>query len=319
MFALKIEYNKKGVSYSRRGYYRKAVDEFEKAIKLDPNFSVASDKLKTALCKIALEESPLVDFRQVATHESDKSATINQEGIQLAKKSCYDGAIEKFEYALELDDWFSPARYNLGICCFLRGRLKEASYCFQKYGSHHPNDMASVYNLRKVNLRFKLYYRALSAFTTAIDLDPEDPSPYANTAIPLVGLQMYDEAERYVNKALDLNPKLSSAHGNKGYVYMEQKEWAEAISHFTRALKLDPKSVELWNNLGICHARIGQYRVAMRALKKASSLDNKNEAVFKNREAVRNLLHRKLFGAGAVGRYLGIVGAESNYNSLVFV
>lgn len=51
----------------------------------------------------------------------------------------YDKAIAKYLRAIELEPWFSPAYYNLGMAHLAIGQKKEASRYLQNYLTLRPN------------------------------------------------------------------------------------------------------------------------------------------------------------------------------------
>lgn len=307
---MKVEHNRKGVSFVERGYYRKAIDEFNKALRLDPEYGLAHNNLGSAYCKLAIEEKPLIEYRHTTSAENDPASVYNEEGVRKAEESVLEEAIEMFEMSVMVDPHFVPALANLGLCYMMTGRLHEASVCFSRYLKSNPDDMVAVHNLRKVNLRRSLYKKAIACFLNAIKTDSQDPKPFSNMSVPLLGLRMINEAERYARMALSLEPRLSNAYSNLGHVEMEKGNWEEAVKCLRKAIRLDPSDVEPLNNLGICLAQMGRYRKALRCLRKASSVDWGNETVERNRRVIKYLFHKKIFGTGVIGQYLGLSGSN---------
>ena len=148
---------------------------------------------------------------------------------------------------------------------------------------------------------------ALSAFTDAIDLSPDDPVAWSHRATCEAKLGMLDAAHDDLERALQLvrlheaelerrrgnvlirlgrgekaraalstatqlDPRSPDAWYDRG-VSLLGSSLSDAADAFKRAIALDPKRADAWANLGHVHARAGDVEAAAEAFNHAVELD----------------------------------------------
>jgi len=114
-----------------------------------------------------------------------------------------------------------------------------------------PDQWTSYYNLGNFYLDSGDFSSALSAYNTAIKLEPRAVTPMVNAAMAHSQAGKNNEAEEFLKMALDVSPNNAPANFNMGLLKAEQKKMAEAENHLRRAIKADPKMHEAIFNLGV--------------------------------------------------------------------
>lgn len=126
----------------------------------------------------------------------------------------YNGAIQNFKHAIELDPTMARAYDNLGLC----------------YYYMNQNQLA------------------LTNFQRAIDLERTSghpsPWPYLNIAITEQFLNRASEAEVNLREALRLDPDFTKAHFQLGTLLEDLGRVEEALKEYRRAAQLDPSYAE---------------------------------------------------------------------------
>ena len=126
----------------------------------------------------------------------------------------YNGAIQNFKHAIELDPGMARAYDNLGLC-----------YYYQ-----NQNQLA------------------LANFQRAIDLDRTaghpSPWPYLNIATAQQFLNQTSKAEANLREALRLDPDFSKAHFQLGTILEDEGRMEEALKEFRQAAQFDPSYPE---------------------------------------------------------------------------
>ena len=84
------------------------------------------------------------------------------------------------------------------------------------------------------------YDKAMSAFTKAIELDPNFALSYSNRGWVHIKLGQYEQAIADCTKAIELDPSLALAYNNRGWAYMELEQYEQAIADLDKAMELDP-------------------------------------------------------------------------------
>ena len=84
------------------------------------------------------------------------------------------------------------------------------------------------------------YHKAITAFTKAIEFDPNFAIAYSNRGWAYIELGQYDEAITDCTKAIELDSSLAIAYSNRGWAYIELGQYDEAIADYDKAIELDP-------------------------------------------------------------------------------
>ncbi|MEZ4672414.1 MAG: DUF4062 domain-containing protein [Anaerolineae bacterium] len=80
---------------------------------------------------------------------------------------------------------------------------------------------------------------AITAFTSAIELDPQNAVPYNGRGLTYADLDRLDEALSDYNRAIELDPTFPYAYGNRGHLYLERGERQAAASDFHIMIQLN--------------------------------------------------------------------------------
>lgn len=86
--------------------------------------------------------------------------------------------------------------------------------------------------------------KALGAFTTLIELLPDEAIGYGNLAVTHLRLQQSEEAEKWVKQGIKVTPMESQLHFILSEVYQLQGETDLAVESMVEAVRLDPDELE---------------------------------------------------------------------------
>jgi tetratricopeptide (TPR) repeat protein len=86
----------------------------------------------------------------------------------------------------------------------------------------------------------KDYDRAITEFTSAIQIDPNFADAYYLRGLTHSKKRDYDPAIADFNQAIRLNPNLVAAYYNRAYAYMQKSNFTQARADVNKALQLNP-------------------------------------------------------------------------------
>lgn len=92
----------------------------------------------------------------------------------------------------------------------------------------------------------ELYQEAIQDFTTAIELEANNPQYYTNRGLSYYNLEMYHEAMQDYNQAIIIAPQEVIPYYNRGSCYAVMGQYDEAIADYTQAISLEPNNWELY-------------------------------------------------------------------------
>ncbi|MBN9294371.1 MAG: tetratricopeptide repeat protein [Flavobacteriia bacterium] len=176
------------------------------------------------------------------------------EGIAHHDKGDYEGAITRYDKALELDKDNFLALSEKAMTLTALGRFNEAIICCKKVIEKYPDDkeLSAVYvTYGNAADGLKKPEKALEIYNEGIKIFPDKYQLHFNKGITLVGLQEYDEALLCFEKAIRLNPSHPGSHNAIGHILNYKKKRIASILVYGRFLMAEPESSRAKINLDI--------------------------------------------------------------------
>ena len=199
-------YNISGVCYKAIGQLGVAVEYFEKALAIKPDYTE-------------------VNYNLGLTH---------QELGQL------DAAVESYKKALAVNPNYAEAHNNLGVTLKELGQLDSAVECYEKaitsqldYAEAHNNLGLAFYELDQVDAAVESYKKALA-------IKPDYAEVNYNLGNALNDLGQLDDAVKSYEKALAIKPDYAEAHNNLGNVLKDLGQLDDAVKSYEKALAIKP-------------------------------------------------------------------------------
>jgi tetratricopeptide (TPR) repeat protein len=190
--------------------FEQAIEEFEKAIELNPLFAEAF--LYKGLAEIELQN--------------------------------FDQAIKDFTITIELDPAFSDqAHYFRGLTRYFKNENQSAIDDFTVAIRMNP-DFVSFYQRGKANLKLKEFRRALQDFDIALRLKEDFYEANLYRGINLYYLEMYEAALQDLDIATRQLPHNADGHYYSGLTRLAINNKTDGIENLERALELDPGFIQ---------------------------------------------------------------------------
>ena len=197
------------------GRLDEAIDQFQIALSIAPDFSRAETNLMIALTKKGRMDELIAHLEtHLNEHPNDAQAHYNL-GNALLKKGDAQSAIAAYEKALSIQVRYPAAHYNLGIALDQNGRIDEAIAHYQEAVRQEPQYAEAYYLLGNGLLRKARIDDAIAAY----------------------------------QRALKSRPAYPEVENNIGLALLQKGRPSEAIAHWQNALAIRSDSVDLLNNL----------------------------------------------------------------------
>ena len=104
--------------------------------------------------------------------------------------------------------------------------------------------------------------QAITAFTRAIELNPNDSAYYINRSVAYMNIKRYLKAVVDLNRAIKMNNLNSLTYNNRGLAYSELEDFEKAIGDFNRAIQIEPSDLKTYFNRGRAYAKSGNDELA---------------------------------------------------------
>ena len=196
-----------------------AIESYQKAVQLNPNFPEAYNNL----------------------------------GLALHRKNMLDEAIESYQKAVQLNPKYSDAYNNLADALSIKGQIKAAVSYYEKALLFNP-DCPDIYvNLGNVYLKTGHIEKSIRYFKKAQDMsNPNLPAIFNGLGNAFLSMNQYSEAISYFQKAMEHKPSDLNSYINIGVAQKDQGNFNEAMLWYEKALTLDPNAAEAhWNMASI--------------------------------------------------------------------
>jgi serine/threonine protein kinase/tetratricopeptide (TPR) repeat protein len=243
-------------NYDRPENNDSAIQVFQQALKLDPNYALAYAGLGDAYWKKYTDNK---DPRWVQSSRESCEKAVNLDPNLAAAHEClgtlysgtgrYENAVTEFESALRAEPTNDDAYRGLAKTYEQLGKLSEAEKTYQRAIELRPQYWAGYNWLGAFYTNHTRYADAAQMFSKVISLAPDSFRGYYNLAAANVALGRYTEAIANLNHSISIRPS-STAYANLGMAYFCLRRFDEAAQSFEQAVKLDEKSYEGWWDLG---------------------------------------------------------------------
>ena len=253
-----------------KGHIKEAIEHYQKAIQLDPNYAEAQNNLGAALAAEGRFDEAIEYYHKAIQISPNFAYALNNLGMALAARGQFDDAIENYRKAIQISPNFADALDNLGAALTVKGRSDEALGYYRQALAIDPNLAGAHNNLGILLAKQGRTAEAIEYYQKAIELDPAHAEFYYNLGNLLATQGRPAEAIRQFKKALAVEPDYTKAHYNLADIFFAQGRWDDAIEHYQQALKQMPDSVHAHYQLGLALQCQGQFRSSHRTVSENS-------------------------------------------------
>jgi len=235
-----LAYNNLGFYLSHLGKPAEAMENYEKALEINPAYEDALNNMGYAL---AGQKKPLkaIPFYEAALRVRPNHVEVhNNLGNALADLGEVDKAIAQYRIVLAQQPDHVDAHNNLGIALAMRGQLDEGISHFQEAIRHKPNDASAHSNLGNALAAQHKFKDAIKEYEECLRIKPDDAQAHNNLGNVLAEQGLLTESIAHYQQALHLNADNPEAHCNLGMALAREGRRPEAVKHFAEALRLKP-------------------------------------------------------------------------------
>ena len=116
----------------QNGELDQAIEQYQRSIKINPNYARAQGNLGVALFKEGRLDEAIAHYQMALESNPNYAEAHTNLGNALLQKGQLGEATEHYQMALKIDPGYAPAYANLGIAFFRQGRLADAITLFNE-------------------------------------------------------------------------------------------------------------------------------------------------------------------------------------------
>jgi serine/threonine-protein kinase len=231
-------------NYDRVENVDSAVQVFERALSLDPGYTLAYAGLGDAYWK---------------KYEVNKQPF----WIEKSREAC--------QHALRLDGSLSSAHACLGTLSAGTGNYQDAVRDFERAAETEPTNDVAVRGLADAYGHLGKSAEAEKTYLRAIELRPHYWAGYSWLGVFYYHQARFREAADMFSQVVALAPDSFRGYSNLGATYVEQARYAEAIKVLEQSIAIRPSDYG-YTNLGNAYFFLRRYEEADRAYEQAITL-----------------------------------------------
>ncbi|MFQ6609695.1 MAG: tetratricopeptide repeat protein [Fidelibacterota bacterium] len=230
-----IIYNE-GNDYFSRNDYDGAIKMYEKALSIDPNFSIAHFRLAYLHYKIGDYETCISHLESNIKIDPKAYKAYKLMGDTYSKMGDTENAIKNYMNSIEANRNYDKAYFALGLL----------------YQNNGEND------------------KAITTLTSCVEVNPKYGKAHETLGSVYQSIDKFDEAISCYNSALDSGEKTKSVYYRLASAYNLQKNYSEAKSAAKQSLELDQNYPAAHFELGLAEKCLGNKAAARAALEEAA-------------------------------------------------
>lgn len=236
------------------GQYQEAVDHYQEALKIDPDFAMVYAALGNAYASYI--------FRNLEKAEAN-----------------FQEALKRIERVGPREEYLIQALYHGGM-----SRPEEAIRFYKLHLERYPDDIDVQYNLGNMYRNIRDMDQAIKTYQDVLRLNPQHASALINTAGSLGGEGRVEEAIQFYQRAFEVNPNWE-LQGNLNHEYgitlIEADRLEEAQTVFEkRTIHTNANERgSAYRSLGQLELRRGRFNAAAEHFEQASLLHESLKAM----------------------------------------
>lgn len=194
-----------GETMNDSSYYKKAIDDFDKAIKIDLNFPEAYQNRAITYELLGNLEKALADYNRAIEIQPENYTFYVNRGVIKGKMGNLDAAIEDFNFVIENDPNNSSAFSNRGLANDNLGNFQQAMSDYNIAIELEPDSYTAFYNRSLVKRKIDDFQGAIDDLTKVLELDENNINALLMRANNYIDLKQIENACKDYQTAASLN------------------------------------------------------------------------------------------------------------------
>jgi len=282
-----VAYNNRGVEFNKTEEYTKAIDDFNKALELNPGHKEGYNNLGVALANLGKNKEAIAAYdNALKIHPTYVNALYNR-GNSYAKLNEAQAALNDYDQVLKLDSEYLSVYNNRGLVLKSLGRLNDALIDFDKAILLNPANGDAYSNRSLVRYALNDVKGAKEDYEKAMSINPNVSAAYLNSGIAKCKVNDFKGALEDFNKAASINTSDKEIYLNRGVTYYHIQSAELALDDYNKAIELDSTYGEAFLNRGILKANTGNVNGAISDYAKAAIYIPENPLVYGNRAILK--------------------------------
>ncbi len=271
--------NDRAVALVRLGKHREAIEDYNQAIELFPEYAALYNNRGNLLLALDQTDESIKDFNRAIVLAPGYAAAYNNRASALLKHGNKNAAIKDYTAAVRLIPSSPAPLSGRGRAHLALGRPHAAIRDFSRAVGADARFAAGYRNRAEAKLEVEHYSEAIEDLSRAIAFDVSNSELYLLRGHAYLNTSRPDAALVDFTRVIELAPFLSTGFEARGLanVFLEQIE--PAFEDLNRAIELNPRSSTAFAYRAFAYVRNNQAQIGQNDIATALKLDPKNPEV----------------------------------------
>ncbi len=230
---------------------QQALDEYQKALELNPKYINALNNSGLVFCQLEKYEQAEMCHKLVLKISPDDENSLINLGNLKVKTKCYEEAVRYYKKALKTFKKTDLVYFNLGNCYVEMEEPLKAIANFKNAISNNPIYIDALLNMGQVYADLKDYAKATDCYTKILKIDPDEGRAYYNLGSCFENMGEYSTAIKYYQTAYDKDNKLNISFVRIGDILWKQGKHDEAQKYYINAIDNESERAVSFTYLGL--------------------------------------------------------------------
>ena len=282
--------NDRGVAFSKLGQTQNAINDFNRAVKLFPEYAGIYNNRGNLLLSLGLYKEALKDFDRALVLAPGYAAAYNNRAVTRLRLGDSSGAILDYTRAIKLQPTNAAPLSGRGRAHFNLGRPHAAIRDFSRAVTADARFASGYRNRAEAKLEVGHYAEAIEDLSRAVAFDVNNAEIYLLRGHSYLATGEIPAAIVDFSKVIELWPSSSIGYEARGLAYVMSDGLDEAFVDLNQAITLNPRSETAFAFRAYAYSRSDQTDVGMRDIETALKLNPKSAEVYWARAQLREAL-----------------------------
>ncbi len=265
--------NDRAVAYARLGQTKLAIDDFNRAVQLFPEYAAIYNNRGSLLLALGNANEAIKDFNRAIALAPGYAAAFSNRGGAYAKTGDNDQAIRDFTHAIKLMPQSAPPLSGRGQVHLAVGRPHAAIRDFTRAVNADARFATAYRNRAEAKLDIDQHQDAIEDLSRAIAFDVGNAELYLLRGQAYLAMDNIESALKDFSRAVELNPRLAQGYAARGLANGFVRSFEKSFADLNHAIELDPRSGVAFAYRAVVYKQIGQADVGLRDAETALKLD----------------------------------------------
>ncbi|MFA5901205.1 MAG: tetratricopeptide repeat protein [Hyphomicrobium sp.] len=263
----------RAVAYARLGQSKLAIDDFNRAAQLFPEYAAIYNNRGNLLLALGFPEEAIKDFNRAIVLAPGYAAALSNRAGAFAKAGNNDLAIRDYTAAVRLMPQSAPPLAGRGRVHMAAGRPHAAIRDFSRAVTADPRFAAAYRNRAEAKLDITRLQDAVEDLSRAIAFDADNPELYLLRGQAYLSSDNVAAALKDFTQVTVLDPRSARGFASRGLANAVAQSYEDAFVDLNRAIELDPRSGLAFAYRAVAYKMSGQTDVGIKDAETAEKLD----------------------------------------------